>query len=1095
MSCSIACLTCLFLLATSPVTQATPRQTGGDVTETPTATRWREAWTVGRSGAAGLSEIEALLNLSADEDPELRWVATDALLRISEQLAQEPLRERIADRMLGLARDPASDVRWAAVRGLGQYGIDRDDRLEALCERAAADDAAVRRAALTGLGRTAPRLAQQAATRLIAWLDDDDAGIATEAMRALGQLGPLTDTVAQALARVIVHGSRVRRLAATDALAEATFAGPESVRFLADGLASDDLAVTRAATRALGGARGGAAIQALTDALAADDPTLFRLTLENLQAVVARTELAGALSPTELATVRQRIAARAASEPTIAAELLERLVAPDPSPHDESASNPPEPQPAQQAARIPPKRLAGSSRARLSPATEQQPDPTSLAVPSAPLRATPAAPRRPRNVPDRARPLPRQRATPSNSTPEHESSADSAWSILWLLAAFLCALPYGLVLATYLTRPADLWILARRLDDWTVRRLGPAAIRFSPARWWAVEALAGRARAVDAWITERAPRARHAMASRPTVRARTVRVPTPIVLSGRLLEHPRIQDLRQALAASPNGLRLFGEGGSGKTTLAFRLALAALADDENERLFFERRLPIVFESSEALPHEALPEAWYTRFRAELETALDERLTANEVRRLARSGRLLIVLDGLSELDEATRRVATSVHTACPHVVAVGTARAPADFGPLFGAQVALVRIDGSDLARFLDRYLVASGVRHTLDDATFFDGLGQLSRLTDAGDVTPLVASLFVDAWLAARDDDAPMPRTLGELLDLRLTRAILRHASDARVVRDAMAAASAVLGPHRRPGSIPTERLRGALRELESGSVESRIETLLEVGLLERAGRAGLRFALDPMAEHLAARAEIERLCGLDAWTRLIGDTDQLPNAPESVAGWLRALRDEAGARAEANDPAAIAALPELEERLQRARTGTTRELERSRFVPSRASAQLFPPARELGSASTLAELLRCLSGPDPLLRARAADLLAERGPEASAAVDALARSVGTHSATGLGALARAAAAAALGRMGPTAAAALPELQRAARDPNELVRVEASRAIAQLRASASDELVRPSANRDGARGPVRFDPPSGLGQVHGRANVTRNES
>ena len=41
----------------------------------------------------------------------------------------------------------------------------------------------------------------------------------------------------------------------------------------------------------------------------------------------------------------------------------------------------------------------------------------------------------------------------------------------------------------------------------------------------------------------------------------------------------------------------------------------------------------------------------------------------------------------------------------PEALAIGTARAPADFGPLFGAQVALVRIDGSGLARFFDRYL------------------------------------------------------------------------------------------------------------------------------------------------------------------------------------------------------------------------------------------------------------------------------------------------------------------------------------------------------------------------------------------------------
>jgi len=1030
-----------------------PPQAGTATTdEAATTDRWTWAWELGRRGTATAEQVEELLALGADADPELRWIALDTLERLADALSDDTHAEALLALLLERTRDPDVDVRWAAVGALAHYGLDRESRLEALATRAAADDPPVRRAAVAALGSTDPVLADRCRAHLLTWIESPDRALAEQAMRALARLGPLPGPAARALAGVVEHGSSARRRVAADALHAATFDDPAAV----------------------------AALRRLGATSATREPALRALAGAPPQAPtpIESAERARATAQPPPASPVDRVDPGDRGDPT--ARAVAESVHDSTSSQPAAADGPSGPEPEGTPGERPSERALSSTEVRSRSAESAGTDraPAESGVEASPARPAPPG------------------TTPSGTASRGRGGLGST---PWIVLAGLVLAPYLWVLATYVARPAELWRAARWLDDWTVRRAGFAASRWSPSRWLGVEALAARPRSVDAWIAERAPRARHALASRPAARSRAVRVPTPAVIGGRFFEQPTTGDLRATLLGARSGLRLFGEGGSGKTTLAYRLAHAALADDPAELLLSARALPVVFETAESLPPDGSPAAWCARLRTELELALDERWTRRETERLARSGRLVVLLDGLSELDDATRRIATGLQAAWPRVVVLATARAPADFGPLFGTQVALVRIDGSDLARFLDRYLVARGDRHRLDDSAFFDGLGRLSRLADAGDVTPLIASLFVDAWLAGREDGEPLPRTLGELLDARLLRAVRCHGVRTLAVTaaDATAAARCVLGTVLRPGSAPREVVRRALHDLDPERVDARIDELIALGVLETAGRASLRFTLDPLAEHLAAREAVGAVTDLAGWRRLLHAADRRPNAPQAVAGWFGALRDEARVRAERGDRAAAAALPELEQRLAAARTGTTRELVRSRVLPHRSPLADGPVLASLGPESPLPELLRALRSADPLVRARAADVVGARGPAGAAAVDALAGLVGTPCATGLGALARAAAASALARLGPSAAAALPELRRAAKDENELVRFEARRSIGALAAGASapDQLVRPTADLDHARAAIGLDPPSGLGQVDRRADVARNEA
>jgi len=120
----------------------------------------------------------ALAERLRDEDSAVQWFAAEALGRLGNARAIEPL--------LGLLRDEDSGLCWSAANALGQLGDDR--AFEPLLDLLKDKDPGVRGRAADALGRLGDARAVQP---LLGLLGDEDSAVRGDAAHALGQLGDM----------------------------------------------------------------------------------------------------------------------------------------------------------------------------------------------------------------------------------------------------------------------------------------------------------------------------------------------------------------------------------------------------------------------------------------------------------------------------------------------------------------------------------------------------------------------------------------------------------------------------------------------------------------------------------------------------------------------------------------------------------------------------------------------------------------------------------------------------------------------------------------------------------------------------------------
>jgi HEAT repeat protein len=171
---------------------------------------------------------DILVSLLKHEDSAVRRVAVEALGKLREARAVEPLIARLSD--------DNSDVRCAAAEALGQLG--NRQAVEPLIVRLNDDNSDVRRAAAETLGRLSEA---QAIEPLIARLSDGNSDVRRAAAKSLDELTWQAQTQAQQIAYLI----------ATQACDEIVRIGEPAVESLIASLKDDNWDVRRMAAEAL----------------------------------------------------------------------------------------------------------------------------------------------------------------------------------------------------------------------------------------------------------------------------------------------------------------------------------------------------------------------------------------------------------------------------------------------------------------------------------------------------------------------------------------------------------------------------------------------------------------------------------------------------------------------------------------------------------------------------------------------------------------------------------------------------------------------------------------------------------------------------
>jgi formylglycine-generating enzyme required for sulfatase activity len=446
---------------------------------------------------------------------------------------------------------------------------------------------------------------------------------------------------------------------------------------------------------------------------------------------------------------------------------------------------------------------------------------------------------------------------------------------------------------------------------------------------------------LDTWVDRHQARLSAAFLGLPSVQARQVHVPLEVCLTpagATATEGPRLlspEDLAPVLESrGEHVLLLSGDGGAGKTSLAFAIGRWLLAGEPGGVV----RLPVVLETALAAGETVAGrvQRWLAGQLGDQPLELVEALLAAK--------RLIPIVDHLSELAPGPREL---VLAALPPGLVIVTSRSDDDgFRDRPLSRIEPQRIAAERLQAFFLDYLRRKGQGAALSDDDLMPAQAQLKRIVGDKPITVLLAQMFVDDVIANREEGL----LAGSVPELMLSyvrrldtpdRAEQRQRAGLVVTPELVQRALRVvaLRSHRQGGegkplfqplefseALARQALMGnkpeglALTDEQSTAV---LGYLIELRLLLQPGAAvgRLRFPLDPLADHLAAAEQFERLeeqaleQGAGVWEAFLAALEPRAEAErERMRGFLLALRDGA---LEAQGRRALAMPVEVPDRL----------------------------------------------------------------------------------------------------------------------------------------------------------------------------------
>lgn len=602
-------------------------------------------------------------------------------------------------------------------------------------------------------------------------------------------------------------------------------------------------------------------------------------------------------------------------------------------------------------------------------------------------------------------PSPTPTPTTASASPTLEDRAEALWQ-----KHQLSVILAGLLLSGYLgvlwLRP--LWLLKLPAKDltvpWTTWK-----VPLGMVRW-----LKYRDRVLDVWVAQHWRVAQSEFLKLKTVDNRAIHIPLPVQLGKDKISDLTGSHLADTFQKKTAVLLICGEGGAGKTSLACQIAQWGL----NQQLSAHRMIPVLIETEldDQLTLLAAIQGQLTQL-----TDQPDPIATELLEKLLQRQRVLVIVDHLSEVGEATRRQIKPLLPDFPAKALVVTLRLEESLGEMRKTVLSPLQVEANRLWPFMSAYLEAKGKQRLFEDDQYADGCERLRRMAGERSITVLLARLYIDQMIREREEpggirpDSVPKLMLSYLNQLNLNIEPENKREDLEVQRDARVVAWECLKQTYRPVGIKKVDALAALDAVED-EIPARdrlnyLEKRLQFLQTPEPGDS-TRIILDPLAEYLAAAYLVEQTCQTPdpeaAWQQFFADIDQKlakeDQTPEIIRGFLLAVRD--CCIDNANEDGISQDLPD---RLAR-------------------KANLDPDElRRMQENRRIRRLISELSAPELEYRLRAAEDLARRGATARVAEPNL---VGMLENRNQPPAARQAAAQALGQLGIGATALLALLQ-----------------------------------------------------------------
>lgn len=409
-----------------------------------------------------------------------------------------------------------------------------------------------------------------------------------------------------------------------------------------------------------------------------------------------------------------------------------------------------------------------------------------------------------------------------------------------------------------------------------------------------------RPRVLDAWVRANLNDAYNEFSKKPTVEEHNIYVPVPLFVDGKLITELKPKHLQDTFSRNHSRLMIAGAGGTGKTSLACQIAFWAMREDEDQRLSPTHvMLPVWLERDFAAKGE---DALRDEISGKLCDLIDPKPTVSKVLlgALLAEKRLLIVVDGMSELNEETRNAILSGLNRIEVNAVVFTSRTNEAIGDLRRTNITPTNIKGNQLTSFVKEYLTSRGKKELFNDDEFIEGCLLMSRVVGKRDITVLIATSFVEQMIAKQeriiDEDLPttIPKLMAGSIQVLYAKTPCLELSSNKVITAASLIAWECLKENYRPVSAEYEQVEKALAGIPNGekALSYLKDTLkiIETAKLDQK----IRFKIDPLAEYLGGIHLVkENKNQPEKWREFLDSVPSKGSSPEAIRGFLIALRD----------------------------------------------------------------------------------------------------------------------------------------------------------------------------------------------------------
>jgi HEAT repeat protein len=409
-----------------------------------------------------------------------------------------------------------------------------------------------------------------------------------------------------------------------------------------------------------------------------------------------------------------------------------------------------------------------------------------------------------------------------------------------------------------------------------------------------------RPRVLDAWIKAHIVICQEKFFKKRTVQDRKIHIIVPVEFDRQTTPDLSPNQLQPTFAKQIGCLLIWGEGGSGKTSLACQIAKWAMEEDREARFCDHLMLPVLIEQE--LNSERDQSAFINAVGRQLQDLTDQANPIPEelLERLLRQRRILVIVDHLSEMSEATRKQINPQHRDFPANAFIVTSRLEEVLGGVTKTLIKPLRIRRDRLSPFMEAYLTHRGKSDLFNDSEFHDACRRLTEMVGDRDITLLLAKLYTEQLIASKEGiaDDKLPDNIPDLM-LSYLNELNRNVSenkidDRRIHQYAKALAWESLKETFRPAPVQIDDTVAALSEEHAQVHLEYLENNLRLVKTDLVTKDRFKFLLDPLAEYLAGLHLVELYGGKEeAWNNFLSEADKKQGAPEAIKGLLLAVRD----------------------------------------------------------------------------------------------------------------------------------------------------------------------------------------------------------